>query len=202
MLEMHYLSHNPRFTLSRIDLRCLTIIVIITTVFIFYILIYQYDDYIFDPMKISHDLQLFISSNDIETPSNKHLSANGLPKVTIPLFVTDRVDSPYVVVGYCCRHSHAGIYRTCQAQKFVTDIAEGTFLKINKQIIYQQCTKKGTAPQFMIDPYITKQPDLPSNVTRTDKIWYIPDILLCQGYFYDNVIISHRAQLSKAERLT
>ena len=57
----------------------------------------------------------------------------------------------------------------------------------------------------MIDPYEgsnDKQDDLPSNVTKTNQVWYIPDILLCQGYFYDDRIIQHREHLSQAERLT
>ena len=55
----------------------------------------------------------------------------------------------------------------------------------------------------MIDPYTPKdqQPKLPSNVTKTNQIWYIPDILLCQGYFYDNRIVEHREHSSLAARL-
>ena len=96
-----------------------------------------------------------------------------------------------------------GDYFPCEPQQFVIDIAEGTFNPINKQIIYQQCNKHGLPPKFMIDPYTPTnlQRPLPSNVTKTNQIWYLPDILLCQGYFYDNGIIEHRERKSGSKRL-
>ena len=54
----------------------------------------------------------------------------------------------------------------------------------------------------MIDPYIQTQPSLPPNITRSEQIWYLPDILLCQGYFYDDSIIHHRSHLSQSQQIS
>eukprot|EP01084_Bolivina_argentea_P192342 330235_1 len=156
-----------------------------------------------------HDPMLeFINNPQIQNNNQPSNNKQHLIKLT------DRQKSSIVIVGYCC-HTHSGMYNLCEPQKFVTDIAEGTFHKINKKIIYQQCTKFGLAPKIFINPYsnistssqhIKIKKYLYNNTNLYNKllsinnklpIWYEPDILLCQGYFFDNSIIENRNKYSQ-----
>ena len=92
-----------RCSKSRIDLRCITIFVTIVIVLIFYILVSQYDDSLFNPDKVSNGLNEFISNNHLNLPQIKTHSEPNIP--IIPLSIADRVNLSYVVVGYCCQFS-------------------------------------------------------------------------------------------------
>ncbi len=148
---------------------------------------------------ISDIYPLSVSTNNLPTTINQ--------KRLIKL--TERQNSSFVIVGYCC-HTHSGIYDLCEPQKFVTDIAKGTFNKLNKEIIYQQCTKSGLAPKIFINPYsnisisnqqISSKQYLQSNNTNLYNkllsqksnnnelpIWYDhePDILYAKDIFLMN----------------
>eukprot|EP00485_Elphidium_margaritaceum_P014686 CAMPEP_0202733706 /NCGR_PEP_ID=MMETSP1385-20130828/188305_1 /ASSEMBLY_ACC=CAM_ASM_000861 /TAXON_ID=933848 /ORGANISM="Elphidium margaritaceum" /LENGTH=561 /DNA_ID=CAMNT_0049400045 /DNA_START=488 /DNA_END=2169 /DNA_ORIENTATION=+ len=186
----------------RIDVRCLIVAFILLTVFMFHVLMSQYDSLFTPTNDVSHHLQLFTSSSSSSAVSNSNSNSSiHSPSIAthyehgnIAVNIADRRNADYVVVGYCCQTHDYDLSLPCKPQQFVIAIAEGTFLSINKRIIYQQCTQSGLAPLFMRNA---------SNaVTLTEQVWRVPDILLCQGYFYDNRIIAHREHLSHAQRIT
>lgn len=146
-------------TSLRLDVRALTGIITICIVILFYVLLSQYDADIFDAPSVIDAIEFFegqIGVPHFDGPDSE--SPNDPKSLSIPFDITKRVGSAYVVVGFCC-HTHDGVNKECEPQQFVIDIAEGTFSSTTKQIVYQQCTKKGTAPSFL------------SN-------WIPPDILL------------------------
>ena len=100
---------------KRIDIRCITITVIIVILLLFYVLISRYDESLFNPAHLSfaNDFNIFISPNmpsiykaSVQSISDSMKSAQiGDANINppIPLSITDRSDIPYVVVGYCCQ---------------------------------------------------------------------------------------------------
>ena len=94
----------------KMDVRLAAIIAIVIIVFVFYALIGQYDDSVFNPINVSDRLQIFMSSNKQNT---HHKPPSGIDnnqtqiitQALVPINIADRINSPYVVVGYCCQLS-------------------------------------------------------------------------------------------------
>ncbi|ETO04166.1 hypothetical protein RFI_33232, partial [Reticulomyxa filosa] len=107
-----------------------------------------------------------------------------------------------VIIGYCC--DDPGDSLRCKPQRFVRDLTEGVFAKDWDafRIVYQQCTQSGQPPKwtynYSAETTSTKEQRrsrmLIEWTPKKKELWYRPDLMLCQGYFYHENVVKSREE--------
>eukprot|EP01084_Bolivina_argentea_P171773 297603_1 len=113
-----------------------------------------------------------------------------------------------IIIGYCCETQHNF---DCILPKFVLILSMAIWIKPTQNIYFQKCHRNGLPPSHLQNNIITikqrRNYKLNNNGTKqwilhnNNKLWFQPDIYLCQGYFYDDKIIETRSNTTETIQL-